>query len=121
MNTSYPARDSESASGMAGEGQPPALPLKPHRGTTVLVLGILGLVFGCFGVILGPIAWVMGNNDLREMDQGIMDPAGRGNTQAGRICGIIAACWGALCSIFAILWFTFLAAAMTQGFHGMSH
>ena len=61
--------------------------LKAHRGTTVLVLGILGLVV-C--VICGIIAWVMGKNDLREMDEGIMDPSGRGTTNAGKICGMIS-------------------------------
>ncbi|MCK5852071.1 DUF4190 domain-containing protein [bacterium] len=61
--------------------------LKPHRGTTVLVLGILGIA--CC-MICGIIAWVMGNNDLKEMDAGIMDPEGRGITQAGKICGIVS-------------------------------
>jgi hypothetical protein len=32
----------------------------------------------------------MGSTDLKEMDAGTMDPSGRGQTQAGRICGIIA-------------------------------
>jgi hypothetical protein len=62
-------------------------PLAPHRGVVVLVLGILGLVV-CF--ICGIIAWVMGNNDLRQMDAGAMDPSGRGLTQAGKICGMIS-------------------------------
>lgn len=62
-------------------------PLRPHRGTLILVLGILGLVC-CF--ICGIIAWVMGNNDLRDIDAGRMDPSGRGLTQAGKICGIIS-------------------------------
>jgi hypothetical protein len=31
----------------------------------------------------------MGNNDLKEMDAGTMDPSGRSTTNAGRICGII--------------------------------
>jgi len=53
----------------------------------ILVLGILGLVF-C--QILGIVAWVMGNGDLKEMDAGMMDPTGRGTTNAGRICGMIA-------------------------------
>ncbi len=61
--------------------------MKPHRATTVLVLGILGLVI-CG--LLGIVAWVMGKNDLKEMDAGAMDPSGRGMTNAGRICGIIA-------------------------------
>ena len=42
--------------------------LAPHRGTTIMVLGILSLFV--VGIILGPIAWVMGNNDLREIRAG---------------------------------------------------
>jgi len=60
--------------------------MKPHRGTVILVLGILGLL------ICGPLAiaaWVMGSSDLKEMNAGTMDPAGRGNTQVGKVCGII--------------------------------
>jgi hypothetical protein len=60
--------------------------MKPHRGTLILVLGILSLLVCGF---LGIPAWVMGNNDLKEIDAGAMDPAGRGNTNAGRICGMI--------------------------------
>jgi len=58
-----------------------------HRGTAVLVLGILG-VAACF--IFGVIAWVMGSSDLREMDAHIMDSSGRGLTQAGTTCGILS-------------------------------
>jgi hypothetical protein len=60
--------------------------MKPHRATTILVLGILSLVI-C--APLGIAAWVMGNNDLREMNSGFMDASGRDSTSAGRICGII--------------------------------
>jgi hypothetical protein len=63
------------------------MPLTPHRGVLILVLGILGIVC-CF--ICGIIAWVMGNGDLREMDAGRMDPSGRGLTQAGKVCGMIS-------------------------------
>ena len=63
-------------------------PLDPHRGGAILTLGILGIVL-CF--ICGIIAWVMGNNDLREMDAGTMDPSGRGLTQAGKTCGMVSA------------------------------
>ena len=62
--------------------------MKPHRATLILVLGILGLVTSCFP--LGIAAWIMGNKDLKEMDAGVMDPSGRSNTNAGRICGMIA-------------------------------
>ena len=76
----------------------PSDSLKPHRGTTVLVLGIIGLAC-CF--IAGIIAWVMGNKDLAEMNAGSMDPAGRGLTQAGKICGMISV---ALQVIVMIIW-----------------
>jgi hypothetical protein len=61
--------------------------MKPHRGTLILVLGILGLIV-C--APLGIVAWVMGSGDLKEMNAGTLDPSGRGPTQAGMICGIIA-------------------------------
>lgn len=65
----------------------PAQYLKPHRGQGIVVLGIVGLLC-CF--ICGIIAWVMANNDLAQMNAGIMDPRGRGLTQAGKVCGIIS-------------------------------
>ena len=61
--------------------------MKPHRGVLILVFGILGLVACQF---FGIAAWVMGNTDMYEMDVGLMDPAGRDMTKAGRICGMIA-------------------------------
>ena len=60
--------------------------MKPHRGTLILVLGILGIVL-CGRLAIA--AWVMGAGDLKQIDAGTMDPAGRGTTQAGKICGII--------------------------------
>ena len=80
---------------MAEEQQAPAAQtvtevpsqLAPHRGVVILVLGIIGIVC-CF--ICGIIAWVMGNNDLREMAAGRMDPSGEGLTKAGKICGMIS-------------------------------
>ena len=86
--------------------------MKPHRGTMILVLGILGLV------VCGPLgiaAWVMGSGDLKEMDAGTMDPSGRGTTQAGKICGMIATaliCIGIV--IFAIFFMFGFAAAITH-------
>lgn len=61
--------------------------MKPHRATTILVLGVLSLVL-C--APLGIAAWLMGRGDLKAMDAGEMDPSGRSNTNAGRICGLIA-------------------------------
>ena len=86
--------------------------MKPHRGTVVLVLGILGLVL-C--APLGIAAWVMGSGDMREMDAGTMDPAGRGTTQAGKICGMIGTILFAISLvIFGIVFMFGLAAGLTH-------
>lgn len=87
--------------------QQPASSLQPHRGTTILVLGILGLVV-C--QVLGVFAWIMGNKDLKAMDQGVMDPSGRSNTNAGRICGIIATILLALGLVFTVVYIFFIGA-----------
>jgi hypothetical protein len=70
-----------------GRRQPTQRILKPHRGTLILVLGLLGLF--CFGILTAIPAWVMGSSDLDEMDAGLMDPLGRGSTSAGKIMGMI--------------------------------
>ena len=86
--------------------------MKPHRGTVVLVLGILGLVL-C--APLGIAAWVMGSGDMREMDAGTMDPAGRGTTQAGKICGMIGTILFAISLVIIGIVFMFgLAAGLTH-------
>ena len=80
--------------------------MTPHRGTLILVLGILGLLV-CFP--LGIAAWIMGNGDLKQMDAGTMDPEGRGNTNIGRILGMITSILLILGIILAILSVGFLA------------
>lgn len=59
----------------------------PHRGVTILVLGILGLLLCQF---LGIPAWIMGKGDLERIDRGEMDPEGRSLTQVGMILGMIS-------------------------------
>jgi len=76
--------------------------MKPHRGTLILVLGILSLV--CCGP-LGIAAWLMGNTDLKEMAAGTMDPTGQGMTNAGKICGIIGTVLTILGAILGIIYF----------------
>jgi hypothetical protein len=56
------------------------------QATTILILGILSIV--CCG-LAGIAAWVMGNNELRAIDEGRRPPENRGTANAGRICGII--------------------------------
>ncbi len=101
-------------------GSPPPM-LKPHRGGGILALGIVGIM-PCF--ICGIIAWIMAKNDLAEMAAGQMDPAGRGMTNAGKICGIVGVCfwsayillWGAyMCVILIFVAFAATAATATTG------
>ena len=64
----------------------------PHRGSTVLTLGILSMVVCCAPVlawILAASAINMANQDLAQMDRGRMDEAGRGSTQTGKICAFV--------------------------------
>ncbi|MGA1017791.1 MAG: DUF4190 domain-containing protein [Phycisphaerales bacterium] len=75
--------------------------MQPHRGALVLVLGILGIVFGCAPVAV--VAWVMGRSDLAKIDAGVMDPAGRGTTQAGMILGIVGTVLFLLSAVIVLL------------------
>jgi len=73
--------------------QPPQFPSESgsypeaSQATTVLVLGIIAIVLCQF---LGPVAWVMGNNELAAIDAGRRAPENRGTANAGRILGIIS-------------------------------
>ena len=62
--------------------------MRPHRGTLILVLGILSLV--CCTIFTGIPAWIMGNGDLKEIRAGRMDPAGETLTNVGRILGMVS-------------------------------
>lgn len=59
----------------------------PHRGTLILVLGVLSLIGG--SIFTGIPAWIMGNNDMKEIRAGRMDPEGEANTNLGRILGMV--------------------------------
>lgn len=69
-----------------GYGYGYAPPRDHPQATTVLVLGILGLLL-C--QVLAPFAWIMGGRVLREIDAAGGAIGGRGSVNAGRICGII--------------------------------
>jgi hypothetical protein len=86
--------------------QPPQFPSdsgaypEASQATTVLVLGIIAIVV-C--QLLGPVAWVMGNNELAAIDSGRRPPENRGTANAGRILGIISTVLLAVGIIFVIL------------------
>lgn len=68
----------------------PAGATRPHpRGTLILVLGIASF-FIC-GIVLGVVAFVMGNNALKEIDASPGAYSNRSVVNAGRICGAIGA------------------------------
>ncbi len=74
-------------------------------GTTVLVLGILGLVV-CG--LLAPFAWAKGNRAMREIDaQPHIQWSNRGSVSAGRICGII----GSVLLIVGVAFFVLIIVA----------
>ena len=65
--------------------------VKPHRGSTIMTLGILSFFINpC--LIISILAWTWGNQDLQEMRLGRMDRSGESQTRTGRMCGIISLC-----------------------------
>lgn len=87
-----------------------AMGVKPHRGVVILVLGICGFAV-C--VVCGIIAWIMANNDLREMEAGTMDREGYQLTNAGRICGMISTIIAILGLVFFMIFMIFVTAGAT--------
>lgn len=69
------------------------------KGQTVMILGIISLF--CFGIILGPVAWIMGNNVLQQSG----DEAEKNQANIGRICGIVATILNLLGIVLWILMF----------------
>lgn len=74
------------------------------QATTVLVLGIFGII--CCSP-LGIAAWIMGNNELEAIDSGRRSPELRSTANAGRIMGIIATVLMILTALFFIGLLTF--------------
>jgi uncharacterized membrane protein YjgN (DUF898 family) len=85
--------------------QPPA---NHPQTTTVLVLGIVGLV-AC--QILGPFAWVMGNRVVAEIDASGGAYGGRDTANIGRILGIVATVLLGL-TILALVFFIVVAGGL---------
>jgi uncharacterized membrane protein YjgN (DUF898 family) len=81
------------------------------QATTVLILGILGLVL-C--QLIAPFAWVMGNRVVREIDASAGRVGGRTTANAGRICGIVGTALIALGLLFGVLALAFVLIAATS-------
>jgi hypothetical protein len=77
--------------------------LEPHRGGLILALGIISFFFA--PLILGPIAWILGNIDLAAIRAGRMDPEGESQTSTGRLCGMIATIvYGVLIAVILVVY-----------------
>jgi hypothetical protein len=108
-----PERGPEPQAQPSPYGQP--YPQQPYyrvpdhqQATTVLVLGILGLVL-C--QVLSPVAWVMGNRVIQEIDASGGRIGGRGPANAGRICGIVGTILLGLGVLFLLLMAVFFIIA----------
>ena len=100
-----------------GQGQqyPPSAPQPAYNGgggfkpkhpqaTTVLVLGIVGFLL-C--QILGPVAWIMGNKGIKEIDANPGQYDGRTELLVGKILGIVSTVLLVLSILALILFFAF--------------
>jgi uncharacterized membrane protein YjgN (DUF898 family) len=91
-------------------GYGPPAPNHPQA-TTVLVLGILGIVV-CG--IIAPFAWVMGNRVVGEIDASGGRWGGRTEANVGRILGIIGSVLIILGVVLVIVLFALGAAVSTS-------
>jgi hypothetical protein len=81
-----------------GSPSPYGAPQSSSNTTLILVLGIVSIFF--FQVILGPIAWILGNNALKS---GTLDQSQLGQVNTGRICGMVGTALGVLGIIIYIV------------------
>jgi hypothetical protein len=84
---------------------------EPHRGALLVTLGNVSMIAGGLSLCLaglgalvsvptGLAAWVLAQRDLGRMRAGLMDPRGRGQTEVGRIGGIVGLVLGLLFAAF---------------------
>ena len=89
--------------------------------TTVQVVGILALVlfwvYGIVGLVLGIIAWIMGNTqrNLYYSAPGMYSEGSLSRVNVGRTCGIIAVCLSVLVVLFVLLFMGLLVTAVFAG------
>jgi hypothetical protein len=95
-------------------GRAPGTPIFPPRGNAVLALGICSLVV-CS--ILGPIAWALGNSEMRRIRRGETPPDAESATIAGRVCGIIGTAILAVVTIVVIV----MIASLGRQEHFLGH
>ncbi|KAA0211872.1 MAG: DUF4190 domain-containing protein [Ignavibacteriaceae bacterium] len=90
--------------------QPP--PVNPSHGGAS-TNAILTLVFGILSwimcpIILGIVAWVMGNKEINAIDSGLSSPEGRTLANIGKWLGIINTFLFVIGGILYLLFFVFI-------------
>jgi hypothetical protein len=97
-----------------GSPSPYGAPQSNSNATLILVLGILSIF--CIP-ILGPVAWILGNNALAS---GMVPPAQMGQVSGGRICGMIGTAILVLGVIGYIIFFAVAGSAVLHHPGGFS-
>lgn len=105
-----------------GPETPAAPPPPPTGGTTrggsgkaitALVLGILSII--CCG-LLGPVAWILGGNELKAIAAGTAPASNETLAKVGKILGII----GTVLMLVWVIWAFFMGGmAVIQGMMDM--
>lgn len=106
----YPHQPGQGPPAAYGAPYPYGTYPEASQATTVLILGILGLVL-CG--VLAPFAWSMGNKELAAIDAGRRPPNDRGTANAGRILGIIGTILLAIGLAFVVLYIVVIAIAVS--------
>ena len=79
--------------------------------TPSVLMGLLSVLFCC--IPFGPIAWIMGNKALREIDEFPTVWTGRGIATTGKAIGI------AMTSLWVLFWLAFVALNVVELVRGL--
>ena len=89
--------------------------------TTVLVLGIISIptsfCYGIIGIVLGIIAIVLSNRDLKLYRENPDGYTGMQNLNSGRICGIIGLSLGSLMFLLVLCYLIFVGTLLFSVFN----
>jgi hypothetical protein len=91
--------------------------------TTVLVLGICSIVFGCYivGLFLGIIGLVLAKPGRALYAQNPEKYTLNGQLQAGFVCSIIGTVLGAISVIYWIIYISFISAFFSKVIENSQH
>jgi cytochrome c biogenesis protein CcdA len=81
----------------------PQQPSASNRALTALVVGLVS-VMTCCGMPLAPVAWYLGNQELRAIAEGRSPATGNGMAMAAKILGMV----GTLMMVMFVAWGVFL-------------